>query len=321
MRRTIAITLLLALMVAFIPARAATGKTPISDAAQAANAVLAAKRIHNLTLAPGESFSFNKTVGPRTESAGYVPAENESGESITGLGCAHAATALYQALKNLDSGKVSFDEICYASDGKGLLTDYDGGRDFRFTNLAAGSMHIEYSADDGKLICTVTVDEPDAGATAMPDSAPAAAHGRGAVIIDLSDDPGTLSNAALAANTIYDTTLAAGDVFSFNDVIGPATEEFGYVPAPDGRGETVHGGGGNRLASALWLLVQHRDDVVIVEKSTYGKSYAQTYVENSADAIVTDCASGVDFAFRYTGEGTITLYAAVENGVLLAAIN
>lgn len=320
MRRILAITVLLALLAAAIPAYAATGKTPISDAVQAANAVLAAKHIHKLTLAPGESFSFNQTVGPRTESAGYAAAETDSGESIVGLGCAHAATALYQALKNLDPGSVSFDEICYAADGKSLLTDYENGRDFRFTNLSSGEMYIKYDAADGKLICKVTVSEPKTTATAAPERPPMFSKDGSAVVIDLSSDPGVIANLTLAAGTLCDTTLAKGDIFSFNDVIGPATAEFGYLPAPDGRGQTISGGGLNRLASALWLLIQHRDDMVIVEKSTYGNTFAQTYVANSADAIFTDSASGADFAFRYTGEGAVTFYAAVQEGVLTVSI-
>lgn len=319
MRRMLAITVLLALLIAAIPAHAATGKTSISDEARAANAVRAAKRIHNMTIAPGESFSFNKTVGPCTESEGYIPAQNEAGESIVGCGHTHAADALYSALKNLDPGSVAFDEICYADDGRSLLTDFADGRDFRFTNLASGEMNITYSAKDGKLICTVIVGET-LSATAAPGHTAALSSGN-SVTLSLGEDPALIHNITLAANTLYDTTLASGDAFSFIDIIGPATEAFGYLPAPDGRGEIIPGGGVNRLASMLWLLIQNRDDMVIVEKSTYGKAYAQTYVANSSDAIFTDPASGADFVFRYTGEDAVTFYAAVENNVLTLTIH
>lgn len=317
MRRMLAIILLLSLLSSAVPAFAASGKVPVGDEAQAFNAALAAKQIHKTTLSPGESFSFNRAVGTVSESSGYVPADAGSGEMIVGYGSAHAATALYLALKKLDSGAVSFDEICYAADGESLLTDPDG-RDFRFTNLAAGAMRITYSAKDGKLICSVELDE--VSATAAPELQRTASGKQNAVTLICCDDPGALSNLALAAATLYDTTLAPGDIFSFNDVIGPATADFGYAPGLDGRGEAISGGGVNQLASALWLLIQDRSDVVIVEKSTYGNAYAQTYVTNSSDAIFTDHASGADFSFRYTGSSAVTLYTAMEGNALTVSI-
>ena len=76
-----------------------------------------------------------------------------------------------------------------------------------------------------------------------------------------------------------------------------------------------------QAGGALWLLIQNRSDFVIVEKSTYGKAYAQTYVVNSSDAIFTDSLSGTDFSFRYTGSGAITFYASVTENVLTLSAN
>ena len=56
--------------------------------------------------------------------------------------------------------------------------------------------------------------------------------------------------------------------------------------------------------------------VTVVEKSTYGKRYNQDYVENASDAIVTDYSADTDFSFRYTGDGTATIYTYVEGDSL-----
>lgn len=316
MQRMLAITILLALLVAAVPARAATGEASMGDEAQAANALCAAKRIHSTTIEPGETFSFNARVGARTEANGFSAA-GEGAE--VGYGCAAAATALYQALRELPSGAVSFDELSYASDGSGLLVD-DAGHDFRFTNLSAGALRIAFGASGNSLVCTATLDEAEASSVAAAGKAPPNPEHSDTVTLNCGDDPAVLTNVALAAGSVYNTTLASGDVFSFNGSVGPTVAECGYVPATDGRGATVVGGGACQVASALWLLIQNRSDVVIVEKATYGSGYCQSYVSSASDAILTDYASDTDFSFRYTGEGSITLYAVVDGSSLICVI-
>jgi len=82
----------------------------------------------------------------------------------------------------------------------------------------------------------------------------------------------------------------------------------------------VTGGGVAQVASVIWLAVRDMTDVAVIEKTTYGKKYNQSYVQNSADAIVTDYAAGTDFSFRYTGQGYITLYTYVQDGMLVCDI-
>lgn len=295
MRRMLAIVLLIVL-VATIPAQAAAGQVTVPESAQSA-ALRAAKYIHSTSVASGADFSFHAAVS-----------------DVDSDGASAVATALYLALR--ESGAVSFDELSYAADGSGLLVD--DRHDFRFTNLAPGALHIAFKTSGDSLICNVSVDS----AAAKTESAKKSGYQirDNIVAIPLGSDPALCSNVTLAANSIYDTTLADGDVFSFIASVGPTSGEYGYQPAIDGRGEIVSGGGVNIVASALWLLIQQRTDFVIVEKSTYGSRYNQTYVENSIDAIATDYASAADFSFRYTGSGSVTLYAAVEEGVLYVGI-
>lgn len=288
---------LLVVLVAVVNAQA-EGKVNVPESDQT-DALRAAKCLHAASVAPGATFSFNAVVA----------------DSDAPGACA-AATALYLALR--DSGAVSFDELSYAPDNSGLLVSDD--HDFRFTNLAAGALHISFSASGDTLSCSVTVDET-AGSESSP-AAPGKPRKDGnTVAFDCSGDPAILNNITLAADSIYDTTLASGDVFSFNAAVGPTVESCGYLPAADGRGEIVSGGGVNQVASALWLLIQDRSDFVIVEKSTYGKSFNQAYVETSADAILTDYASATDFSFRYTGSGAVTLYTTVEEEILSITID
>ncbi len=139
---------------------------------------------------------------------------------------------------------------------------------------------------------------------------------QGSAIIHCGGDPDVVHNVTLAAECLNDTMLGSGDVFSFNDVVGPRTKKYGYRRAVNGRGAKVTGGGVAQVASALWLAVKHMDNIEIIEKSTYGSRYNQRYVADSADAIITDYSSGRDFRFRYVGRTRLTIYAYVDNGRL-----
>ena len=99
-------------------------------------------------------------------------------------------------------------------------------------------------------------------------------------------------------------------------MVGPREERYGYETAINGRGVKVVGGGVAQVASVVWLAIEDLDDVSIVEKSTYGKRYNQDYVESSADAILTDYNAGTDFAFRYVGDDSITLYTYLDGDTL-----
>lgn len=138
----------------------------------------------------------------------------------------------------------------------------------------------------------------------------------GSAFLYCGDDRDLRHNIELAAGSVNDTTLDSHDTFSFNEIVGPRTKKYGYRSAVNGRGVRVVGGGVAQVASVIWLAVKDADDISIIEKSTYGGKYNQSYVESSSDAILTDYASGRDFSFRYTGKGSITVFTLLDDGWL-----
>ena len=345
MYRCLSLLLALILALSMFPAFAAgaVASTPLddADAPRGANVLLAARAVNQFTLASGETFSFNAVVGPRTEQRGYVPALNGRGVEVVGGGVGQVAATLYLALLQLEPDTVRLDALSlygdrynqsYVSDGSlAVLVDYNAGTDFCFTNLTAGDMLLEMWPSAGYLCCSISLTSADQWAA--PDSAADAGfisgQSRAALprstlaadsCIQCGGSDSQLSNITLAADSICDTTLLTGDVFSFNTVVGPREERCGYLPALNGRGVEVVGGGVGQVASAVWLAIRGLPGVSVVEKSTYGQRYNQYYVESSADAILIDYNAGVDFAFRYTGSGSLTLYTWVEDATLYCEV-
>ena len=332
-QKIIACTLILAMLAGMLCAALAdstyNARTPLDgDSDKLRNIKLAAEAIDGIELEYGESFSFNDAVGPRTQGRGYVSAMNGRGVEVTGGGVAQAAATLYLALRKL--GTVEYTELStygsrftddYVSSGDlAVVTDYSSGIDFSFINRS-GEMTIGMWVSGGYLNCSISVEDEDDDSwfddddDDDDDSSSVVDTYTGRVDVT-EDDEDTLHNVALAAGSVYDTTLAHGDKFSFNKIVGPRTEKYGYISGTNGRGVRVMGGGVAQVASAIWLAVKDRDDISILEKSTYGKKYNQDYVDSSADAIVTDYKAGTDFSFKYTGDGTVTFYTYIENDEL-----
>lgn len=345
MKRKLAWLLILALIAAQAAGLAAEtagafAQTELDDpsSARAENVRLAAAAVNQTSLKQGETFSFNAAVGPRTAERGFVPAENGRGAEVVGGGVAQVATTLYLALCDLPEGAVSLDAVSFYGEryrgdyvgdgGQAVLVDYGAGIDFCFTNLAAGELIVEAWVSEGYACCSVAL---SGGAAAAEDGGPAFLYGSapealpretliGSAQLDCGDDADVVNNVALAADSVFDYTLASGDAFSFNEVVGPREAVYGYREAANGRGERTVGGGAAQVASAIWLSVKGLSDFSIVEKTTYGTRFAQAYVASSADAIQVDYAAGIDFVFRYTGEGYVTIYTWVDEGTLRCAV-
>ncbi|MDO5023053.1 MAG: VanW family protein [Eubacteriales bacterium] len=171
------------------------------------NIRLSLAKINGTYLEPGESFSFNKVVGPRTLKAGFFEAdEMVKGDLVTGVGggVCQSSSTLYQAVlaaalsvtdRDIHSAPVGYTE-------KGLdATVYlsrDRNIDFKFKNTSPGRIYIT-------------------------------AH----VV------PGSSSKSLISRIRIYGESLGDGVVYKLKSVIDEelSEEEIKYIP--DKKGEFV----------------------------------------------------------------------------------
>jgi vancomycin resistance protein YoaR len=324
MKRVLSAMVAVLLFALCLPARADSGATYTEYTTMAgatagvrSNIEQAIGAINGTYVPYGGSFSFNDVVGPRTKAYGYVSGENGRGVDVIGGGVAQVATTLYLAL--LDIPGIVYTEVDtygsdftgdYVSDGAlAVVTDYSAGDDFKFENYE-DDMTIYMWTDEDYCYCTIEVGSTSAWSDDDGYTLVASAS------FELDGTDGLKNNVGRAADSVSGVLLASGDAFSFNDLVGPRTEEYGYVSALNGRGVSVIGGGVAQVASVVWLAVEQLDDITMIEKSTYGNNYSQSYVASSSDAIVTDYNAGTDFSFRYAGEGLHAIYVYVDGGYL-----
>lgn len=118
--------------------------------------------IDEITLDTDETFSFNGTVGARSEEFGYCPATNGRGVEVMGGGVAQVATTIYLAIKHMDTMEVvekttygsDFCEKYVPSEADAVMADYGQALDFSFTNRGE-KVTIELWRDDDKIYCSV----------------------------------------------------------------------------------------------------------------------------------------------------------------------
>lgn len=119
-----------------------------------------------------------------------------------------------------------------------------------------------------------------------------------------------LSNVIVAAEAMDGVILLPGDVFSYNDTLGPRTVANGYKPAPAYvGGKTVDevGGGICQNSSTLYLAVL-RANLEIVERTNH--MYTVGYVPDGLDATV--AWNALDFKFRNSTDYPIRIEAKVS---------
>lgn len=120
---------------------------------RAGNVELACQAMDGLVLEPGEEFSFNTTVGERTEEKGYVAASVFDGDdTVIGGGIGQAASMLYCATLKLDLEQLERAGNTYAVDYVPLGLDaavYWDVTDYRFRNTLEHSLEIRASVTDG----------------------------------------------------------------------------------------------------------------------------------------------------------------------------
>lgn len=314
---------LLVLIGSAVPALAddAYAETPLDGAsdAQRNNILLAARAIDGVRLEFGDRFSFNEVVGERSAERGFRSAENGRGVKVTGGGVAQTATTLYLALMQRDdieySSIYTYNERFaggYVDSGyDAIATDYANGLDFAFNSYHEGTMFIYMWVDGDALCCYVTEDEGGGAGNGRCVS-------RAELAVDALSDEAV--NAGLAAESISGWTMRSGDHFSFNEIVGPRSAEYGYRTAENGRGVRVTGGGAAQTAAAVYLAVKDLDCVEILEKHAYGEKYTGGYVEDGEDAVLVDYQGDVDFSFSYNGSGKLNIHVYLNGNRLVCEI-
>lgn len=125
------------------------------------NLRLACEAINGITLYPGESFSYNKALGERTEARGYKPGPSFAGgktvETIGG-GICQVSSALYYCAMKADMGIGSRENHGYAVSYVPLGMDAAvswGSLDFTFVNTSTLPIRINASASGGNVTVSI----------------------------------------------------------------------------------------------------------------------------------------------------------------------
>lgn len=119
-----------------------------------------------------------------------------------------------------------------------------------------------------------------------------------------------LNNVIVAAKAMDGKILMPGEVFSYNDTLGPRTVANGYQPAPAYiGGKTVDevGGGICQNSSTLYMAVL-RANLEIVERTNH--MYTVGYVPDGLDATV--AYNALDYKFRNNTEYPIRMEVKVD---------
>ena len=138
-----------------------TTRYDASDTDRTTNLVLACQKLNGKVIMPGETFSYNETLGPRTAAAGYKNAKiYESGQVVDGLGggICQISSTLYNAALMSDMEIVERRNhqfvTSYVKAGRDATVVY-GSTDFRFKNTRTYPVKIIASAKNG--IATVSI--------------------------------------------------------------------------------------------------------------------------------------------------------------------
>ena len=132
-----------------------------SDTDRTTNLVIACRKLNGKVIMPGETFSYNETLGPRTYAAGYRNGKiYENGQVVDGLGggICQISSTLYNAALMSDMEIVERRNhqfvTSYVDKGRDATVVY-GATDFRFKNTRTYPIRLVASATGG--VATVSV--------------------------------------------------------------------------------------------------------------------------------------------------------------------
>ena len=133
-----------------------------------------------------------------------------------------------------------------------------------------------------------------------------------------TQDENRNNNLRRACESMNGLVLQPGEVFSYNDTLGPRTKENGYLRAGAYSGWVLvqsYGGGICQGSSTVYGAVL-RADLEILQRKNHG--YAVSYVPYGLDATVN--WGGPDFQFRNSAHFPIKISAEVSDGMVKITI-
>ncbi|MCK8816469.1 VanW family protein [Natroniella sulfidigena] len=125
-------------------------------------------------------------------------------------------------------------------------------------------------------------------------------------------------NIKLATESINNQLILSGEVFSFNEIVGPRTKERGFKEAPqivNGRLVPGVGGGICQVSSTLYNALK-QDKLEIIERHTHSKDVS--YVPEGKDATV--AWDYFDFKFKNNFKQPIIIKASSGGGYVTVRI-
>ncbi len=136
-------------------------ETYASQANRNENMRLATQAIHNVILQPGEVFSYNQTVGPRTAARGFKLANVFVGNKKVpgyGGGICQISSTLYMATKKsglgIDERHVHSMPVTYCSRDDEATVSW-GVLDYKFQNTLSVPVRIEATMQGG--VCNIAI--------------------------------------------------------------------------------------------------------------------------------------------------------------------
>lgn len=125
-------------------------------------------------------------------------------------------------------------------------------------------------------------------------------------------------NIALAVENLDETIILPGEVFSYNETVGPTTKEKGFKLAKifiKGNESKGYGGGVCQVSTTLYNAVLEAN-MDIIERHPHSKDVA--YVDEGKDAAVS--YGGIDFKFANTLDVPIKINADITSNEITVKI-
>ena len=128
----------------------------------------------------------------------------------------------------------------------------------------------------------------------------------------LSSDPSRQHNIQLTCNRLNGSIVKKGDTFSFYNLLGPSTQEKGYLKADildqNGKKQKGFGGGNCQISSTLYNAVLLAPNLVVTERHEH--SNYVPYIEKGKDAAVS--YGSYDFKFQNNSNNDIKILSSTD---------